>query len=577
MLQLPTELLLEIVPLVNNPSDLLHFALTCRVLSPFFLDELYRRDVQDWNCSALLWACRTGSVVTARRSLDAGAAVDHSFFKIRPADCSAWPPWVLSFHEARASCLAGRPLAIAVQHRHVALVRFLLEEKGADPNRDDDTWSVSHHEEGWFPIHWAVSCQTPLTTNEEGQNDENDGGSSSRCQTDEEKQHQQRQQQCCGFPSNSNPPPNPEIVALLLRHGADPNQATTIRTPDDYYDRIHQEGIRPLHLTGCDHVPPRNPPAPARRRRRPPRPERLLGLPPVPSPRLHGGLRCWQRTLFENFRPLWPFGSEASEAKLLLAARHGGEDRRRWRFDQAATTSTLHILTPSRLRTLLFLTGSNSREESGCGPVVLASGVFPLLEAWSRQKAATLDAARQDPRSDDAVRQAETLDLLERLIARLVGVSRIEYSDEAVLIDRECELLSAKNKTQSESPASASASASPRQEVGVFLAEAFHSFCANAKDTSSSDDSPFIAILAEHGVRPQREGRQLTLSEAVERRLVPKSRSLLREWPRDLVLGWHTDFGLYRRDVDSRGVVRFYLMGIDEEARQEAERRMLYW
>ncbi|KAK7926680.1 hypothetical protein PG985_003678 [Apiospora marii] len=555
MLQLPTELVLEIVTRVASASDLLHFALTCRGLSALFLDELYRRDVRIWNCSALLWACRTGSVATARRSLDAGAAVNHLFFNQAE---SAWPPWGPSRDAARASCLAGHPLAIAVQHRHLALVRFLLEERGADPNRDD-TWAVAHHGESWFPIHWAVSCQTPLATQGHGHDGDNGGGNSN--ETGEDEEEKQLQKQCCGFPANGIPPPDPEIVSLLLRHGADPNEET-IGAPDRstrYFSESHQDRLRPLHLTGCDHVPLAILrlllEAGADHRA----PSACWGCHPPPR----HGRGYWCPALFEYFRPLWPFQSEAREAKLQLAARHGGEDRRRWRFDRAATASTLHVLTPSRLKTLLFLTGNKENE-----PVVLASGVFPMLDAWSRQKAAALVAAEKDPKSEDAARQAERLGLLENLIARLVGVSRMEYTDEAVLIDR----------TESQQSKSSTPAAGATNQVTGGLASAFRSFCATSKN--SNDASPFLAVLAEHGIRPQREGRQLTLSETIERGLAPKTRcppnmSLCKApWLGDLVTRYQGDYGLYRRDVDSDGKVGFHWIGEDEEARREAERRM---
>ncbi|KAK8081013.1 hypothetical protein PG997_008831 [Apiospora hydei] len=187
-----------------------------------------------------------------------------------------------------------------------------------------------------------------------------------------------------------------------------------------------------------------------------------------------------------------------------------------------------------------------------------------MLEAWSRQKAVTLAAVEEDPGSEGAACRLETLGLLETLIAQLVGVSRILYANEAVQIDRERE------SGESQSEFAAAAPAAAPQQNGGGLAEAFRSFCANAKD--SSDASPFIAVLAEHGVLREREGRQLTISETIERRLLPKSRSLLQEWPRNLVLGSHSDYGMYRRDVDSAGAVHFHRIGTDEEAHQEAER-----
>ncbi|KAK8043060.1 hypothetical protein PG994_013543 [Apiospora phragmitis] len=343
MLYLPAELLLEIGTNINNVSDLLHFGLACRGLSSF-LDELYRRDVQEGNCWALLLACRNGNLALAKRSLEAGASVDHLFFDQTMATRA---PWSFSNERARVSCLAGSPLAIAVQFRHVAMVRFLLEDKGANPNQWDG-WAASYHDQVWYPIHWAVACQAATRDHEDG------------CQTDPKR--------CCGFAS----PPSPAIVALLLRHGADPDQRTfpgPRRCPGDEASIVHWETLQPLHLTGCDHV------APAVLRR-------LLDAGADPrAPGVYWG--CSQRCadakpwLFERLGPLRPFANEVREAKLLLlAARHGREDRHPWRFGGAAPASTLHVLTPSRLRTLLFLTGSAESE-----PVVLASGVFAMLEA----------------------------------------------------------------------------------------------------------------------------------------------------------------------------------------------------
>ncbi|KAK8105073.1 hypothetical protein PG999_008432 [Apiospora kogelbergensis] len=531
MLQLPTELVLDITTRVDSLSDLLHLGQTCRRLLPLFLDELFTRDVQNWNSSALLWACQRGNIATARRSLEAGTSVDHLFFEALPTfgmDPSDWAPWVK--RDTDVSCLAGHPLAIAVQYRHAAMVRFLLEE-GADPNQNDAA-ALTHNGHVWYPIHWAMTCQTM-----------------------QRKQH-------CDITATSTPipiqnssaaahlnPPDLAIVALLLHHGADPDQPTVTgprRSPDDEASVTHTEPLHPVHFTGCNHVPVAA--------------LQLLlehGADPRASSRVwpcaaphRTGRGAWHPGLFEYFKPLWPFASEKREAKLLLAARHGGEDRRRWKFDLGATRSTLHAAPPSRLRLWLFLTGSTEVE-----PTVLGSGVYAALDAWTAQKALAVAAGKRDGlHSDDALCQAEALGLLETLIARLVGVRRIKYSDEAVLIEREkCESVSCHDSTPT-----------------VGLAEAFRSFCESAGD--SSDTSPFIAVLADHGVHPEHEGRQLTLSETIERKLAPKARSLLRIWPKDLVPWSHTNYGIYKREVDDSGVTRFHCIGSDKEATQEAEK-----
>ncbi|KAK8081012.1 ankyrin repeats (3 copies) domain-containing protein [Apiospora hydei] len=181
MLQLPTELLLEIGAYIDGLSDLLHFGLTCRGLSSFFLDELYSRDVRDGHCWALQWACRTGNLALAKRSLDAGAPVDHQFFDRSMAN---WAPWPFSDKRMRAACLAGTPLSVAVQHRHLELVRFLLEEKGANPNQVDK-WAASYHGQIWYPIHWAVACQAATQSHD------------ACCKVNK---------QCCGFATNPRPP-----------------------------------------------------------------------------------------------------------------------------------------------------------------------------------------------------------------------------------------------------------------------------------------------------------------------------------------------------------------------------------
>ncbi|KAK7955796.1 ankyrin 2-3/unc44 [Apiospora aurea] len=475
MLQWPTELLLEIGAHIDGLSDLLHFGLTCRGLSSFFLDELYSRDVRDGHCWALQWACRTGNLALAKRSLDAGAPVDHQFFDPSMAN---WAPWPFSEKRMRAACLAGTPLSVAVQHRHVDLVRFLLEEKGANPNQGDK-WAASYHGQIWYPIHWAVA------------------------------------------------------VRLLLRHGADANQRTFAgprRCPGDEASIVHWDRLRPLHLTGCDHVPVAIL-------------ELLLdaGADHRSTSAFWGCSRAHSRVpwLFEYLSPLWPYVNATREAKLLLAARRGGEDR------QIADAAVLDGERGERAG------GAGVGGVSDAGGLVAAEGGYAG------------GGGGEDPGSEGAARRVETLGLLETLIARLVGVSRILYADEAVQIDRERE------RESGESP-SESAAAAPQQNGGG-LAQAFRSFCANAKD--SSDASPFVAVLAEHGVLREREGRQLTISETVERRLVPKYRSLLQEWPRNLVLGSHSDYGMYRRDVDSAGAVRFHRIGTDEEAHEEAERR----
>ncbi|KAK8867471.1 hypothetical protein PGQ11_006049 [Apiospora arundinis] len=544
LLQLPTELVLDIVARVDSPSDLLHLAQTCRQLSPFFLEELYTRDVQYWNSSALLWASQHGKLATARRSLAAGALVDHLFFESPLDDYmdpSNWAPWLK--RDTVDCCLAGHPLAIAVQYRQTAMVRFLLEEAEADPNQHDGE-ALMHSSHAWYPLHWALTCQTMQR----------------RSKDDIDITTAATMTQTTRIIAHLNPP-ELIIIALLLRHGANPTQYTTeaphrcfakIGGCHRYFGESHDQdclaydvALRPVNFAGCDRVPVA---ALQLLLEHGADPHARSSVWPCAAPhRIGRGL--YVPNAFEYLRPLWPFVSETHEAKLLLVARHETKNpgRRRWRLDLGLVRATLHVLTASRLRLWLFLT------REGEPFSVLGSGVYAALDAWARQKAVAVEAAAMAKDSgmllfsEEARLQAEILELLESLIVRLVGVKRIEYADEAVLIEREEQWEAAKNSV----PESGSAADAAAPIVG--LPEAFRSFCEKAGD--SNDISPFVAVLVQYGIHAEHKGRQLTLSEAIERRLAPRARSLLREWPMVLISGGPGENQYW---ANSDGVVRLH-------------------
>ncbi|KAK6827371.1 hypothetical protein PG987_010712 [Apiospora arundinis] len=327
LLQLPTELVLDIVARVDSLSDLLHLAQTCRQLSLFFLEELYTRDVQYWNSSALLWASQHGNLAAARRSLAAGASVDHLFFESPWADYmdpSEWAPWLE--HDTVDCCLAGHPLAIAVQYRQTAMVRFLLEEAGADPNQHDGE-ALMHNSYAWYPLHWALTCQTMQR----------------RSKDDIDITTAATMTQTTRIIAHLNPP-DLTIVALLLHHGANPNQYTAEAPPGEAHDQdclAYAETLRPVHFAGCDRVPVA---ALQLLLEHGADPHARSSVWPCAAPhRIGRGL--YVPDIFEYFRPLWPFVSETHEAKLLLVARHETKTpgRRWWRLDSALTRATLHV------------------------------------------------------------------------------------------------------------------------------------------------------------------------------------------------------------------------------------------
>lgn len=132
LLKLPYELRMEIAR-----------ALECRDLNtlvqchPFlyntFNDDLYKRNVQHHNTSALFWAASTGSESTLQRLLDAGANVQ---WESQYLACSL--PCVRTRLRIRAEGMKLHPISYAATYGHVQIVIRLLD-LGVDINyRDPD-------------------------------------------------------------------------------------------------------------------------------------------------------------------------------------------------------------------------------------------------------------------------------------------------------------------------------------------------------------------------------------------------------------------------------------------------------
>ncbi|KAK4162912.1 ankyrin repeat-containing domain protein [Cladorrhinum sp. PSN259] len=173
---LPHELLLMICDYLYQ-SDLLHLALTCSALADFTIPLLYKRDITQFDCLSLRWACTFGIIDTLERALSYGASVDHRFDHGSALGCS----WVDRGYTY--SYLCDTPLKIAIRWNEVGVVRF-LSLRVANLNMHDTLCIRFYH---YCPIHWAIGIH---------------GVSFGR----------------------SFEPGNPQVLRCLLEAGADPNQ-----------------------------------------------------------------------------------------------------------------------------------------------------------------------------------------------------------------------------------------------------------------------------------------------------------------------------------------------------------------
>lgn len=208
--RLPAELLVLICePLYQ--ADLFHLALTCRALAHYPTYLLYTRDITDFDCLALRWACTFGTVPTLQRTLSYGAPVDHVFDAQSHAECS----WVIG--GPFEAWLCNTPLRTAIAANEPEIIRVLCAH-GADVNALDAKLTGFEYKrwELLCPINFALgSPDMPAIK---------------------------------GFDFG-----NPQIVRCLLDAGADPNQYTSAGRP--LYRTPKVQGVTPLVMAMQASVP----------------------------------------------------------------------------------------------------------------------------------------------------------------------------------------------------------------------------------------------------------------------------------------------------------------------------------
>src|SRR6266487_1473576 len=145
LLDLANELLHAIAENLGLEKDINAFALTNRRLYSLLNSYLYRRNVQQFGSSALLWAAKNGQEGTAQRLLVEGASVQATEYGLTQLLFAA-----RNGYEAVAELLlackdidadrkdtGGRsPLSYAADNGSEAVVRLLLA-KGLDPDSKD--------------------------------------------------------------------------------------------------------------------------------------------------------------------------------------------------------------------------------------------------------------------------------------------------------------------------------------------------------------------------------------------------------------------------------------------------------
>ncbi|KAJ4288706.1 hypothetical protein N0V88_007240 [Collariella sp. IMI 366227] len=150
--RLPDELLLMVCdPLYQ--ADLFHLAVTSRRLAGITLDMLYTRDISDFDCLSLRWACTFGIVATLERALSYGARPDHPFHPQSHVGCS----WVIGAGDDAWSC--DTPLKTAIIANEPEIVRRLLS-RGIDVNARDHKvpdLRMAKRCDLLFPINFAMA------------------------------------------------------------------------------------------------------------------------------------------------------------------------------------------------------------------------------------------------------------------------------------------------------------------------------------------------------------------------------------------------------------------------------------
>ena len=117
--RLPAELMLLVCEGLYQ-ADLFHLALTCRALARVAVDLLYQRDVADFDCLALRWACTFGTVATLERCFSYGARAGHVFDPGSHARCS----WVIGSSSDNVA-FGNTPLRTAIRTSDLSRVYSL--------------------------------------------------------------------------------------------------------------------------------------------------------------------------------------------------------------------------------------------------------------------------------------------------------------------------------------------------------------------------------------------------------------------------------------------------------------------